>query len=369
MALKQIDRRCDELVQELFLQRIELGKVVGDQYRKRKLNEPKPTSLEQHKPENYLEDIIHNVNDLIPTKHEQEQKRKLLDFLKQVIQKILHEQFHLQGSIHPYGSCASGFGLKGCDIDATIIIDPNTSLDTTIEICDMVKYYIRTLTDRIASAWVVRWASTPIINIIDVNDIQCDISINGVVAIENTKFLKAYCALDTRVQQLGVIVKAWAKSNNLVDAANGSLNSYIFILMVIWFLQQEKIVPNLQDTNIERKMIQGYDCTFYIPENWTSPNTKDIRTLTIEFFKTCFEFNFRATAMSIRTAGVVPVDDKYVMHVEDPFELRNLGSGMSNQHYNKMKQEMRKSYVQLSGDKEYQVQVTPGTKSTWRSKK
>jgi DNA polymerase sigma len=368
--LDNVNKDYDILTQEIFQLRIALGEVIGQRYRQKIATTPVNAPVPRTKPQNYLEQIIDNISHYKPSEHEQQLKKQFLSFFTGVIHKILGEQFNLTGSIHPFGSSVNGFGTAGCDIDATLIYDTKVELDLAIQIADTVKYYLRTITDKIKSAWVVRWANKPIIKIVSTDDIQCDICSNNLVAIENTKLLGAYCDLDPRVQQLGHVVKIWAKENDLVDAANGSLNSYIFVLMAIWFLQQEKIIPNLQQVeNVNRTIVDGYDCTFAPRSDWRTDNTTDLKTLTTRFFKFFYEFNFKRYSISVRTSGVVLAPkDKFVIHIEDPFELRNLGSGMSHNRYNTMKEEMRTSYIALSGDTSYSTKVTPSAKLSWKEK-
>lgn len=48
--------------------------------------------------------------------------------------------------------------------------------------------------------------------------IACDINVNNVAAIENTRMIKTYIQLDDRVQPLAMIIKHWTKRRILNDA-------------------------------------------------------------------------------------------------------------------------------------------------------
>jgi DNA polymerase sigma len=62
----------------------------------------------------------------------------------------------------------------------------------------------------------------------------------------NSSLLREYCLFDPLVLDLGLRVKAWAKSNELVDSQ--CLSSYGWVLLLLFFLiVRVKIVPNLQD--------------------------------------------------------------------------------------------------------------------------
>lgn len=61
--------------------------------------------------------------------------------------------------------------------------------------------------------------------------------------------LRTYCELDERVAKLGVAIKKWAKFFNINDASQGTLSSYSYIVMLIYYLQRTHppVLPNLQE--------------------------------------------------------------------------------------------------------------------------
>ena len=76
------------------------------------------------------------------------------------------------------------------------------------------------------------------------------IGINPLIqAQHNTRMLATYAALDPRVQFLGYTMKVFAKRCDIGDASRGSLSSYAYILMVLYFLQQRQppVIPVLQE--------------------------------------------------------------------------------------------------------------------------
>ena len=48
--------------------------------------------------------------------------------------------------------------------------------------------------------------------------LACDINVNNVAAIENTRMIKTYIQLDDRVRPLAMIIKYWTKRRILNDA-------------------------------------------------------------------------------------------------------------------------------------------------------
>lgn len=99
----------------------------------------------------------------------------------------------------------------------------------------------------------------------DSRNIQCDINVNNSLAIENTRLVKVYVDIDERVRPLAMIIKYWAKSRLLNDAAGGgTLTSYTWILMVINFLQTRDppILPSLQQLPHRQRLSNGIDVGF-----------------------------------------------------------------------------------------------------------
>lgn len=59
-----------------------------------------------------------------------------------------------------------------------------------------------------------------------VTGLSCDICINNVLAVVNTKLLYDYARIDIRLRQLAFIVKHWAKSRGVNVTYQGTLSSY-----------------------------------------------------------------------------------------------------------------------------------------------
>ncbi|CAM9151743.1 unnamed protein product [Ectocarpus fasciculatus] len=75
--------------------------------------------------------------------------------------------------------------------------------------------------------------------------IECDISINNLVAVHNTRLVKAYTELDPRCHRLLYLVKAWAKARGVGDSSKGTLSSYGHCLTVLHYLTRVGVVPSL----------------------------------------------------------------------------------------------------------------------------
>ncbi|XP_078479709.1 terminal uridylyltransferase 4-like [Lampetra planeri] len=80
------------------------------------------------------------------------------------------------------------------------------------------------------------------------SSLEGDISLYNTLAQHNTRMLATYALLDPRVQILGYTLKVFAKVCDIGDASRGSLSSYGYILMLLYFLQQRQppVAPVLQ---------------------------------------------------------------------------------------------------------------------------
>lgn len=79
-------------------------------------------------------------------------------------------------------------------------------------------------------------------------EVQCDICINNLLAVVNTRMLRDYSAVDPRLRTLVYCVKHWAKRRKVNEPWTGTLSSYCYVLMCIHLLQSRNppILPCLQ---------------------------------------------------------------------------------------------------------------------------
>ena len=70
-------------------------------------------------------------------------------------------------------------------------------------------------------------ARVPIVKLMDLDTgLSCDICVNNLLAVVNTKLLRDYAQIDQRLRQLAFIVKHWAKSRRVNVTYQGTLSSY-----------------------------------------------------------------------------------------------------------------------------------------------
>ncbi|EOX96152.1 Nucleotidyltransferase family protein isoform 5 [Theobroma cacao] len=155
---------------------------------------------------------------LIPPEEERAKQKQLLALLEKLVCKEWPE-----ARLYLYGSCANSFGVSKSDIDVCLAfneMDVNKS-EILLKLADILQ------SDNLQNVQALTRARVPIVKLMDpATGISCDICINNVLAVVNTKLLRDYAKLDARLRQLAFIVKHWAKSRGVNETYQGTLSSY-----------------------------------------------------------------------------------------------------------------------------------------------
>ncbi|KAI7737899.1 hypothetical protein M8C21_032163, partial [Ambrosia artemisiifolia] len=144
---------------------------------------------------------------LIPPEEEKEKQKQLMALLnKHVTNEWPRARLFL------YGSCANSFGFRKSDIDVCLAMgdaDVDKS-EILLKLADILK------SDNLENVQALTRARVPIVKLMDpVTGISCDICVNNLLAVINTKLLRDYSKIDVRLRQLAFIVKHWAKSRGV----------------------------------------------------------------------------------------------------------------------------------------------------------
>ncbi|EEF50424.1 poly(A) polymerase cid, putative [Ricinus communis] len=127
---------------------------------------------------------------LIPPEEEKSKQKQLLTLLEKLVNKEWPE-----ARLYLYGSCANSFGVRKSDIDVCLAIqdaDINKS-EVLLKLADILQ------SDNLQNVQALTRARVPIVKLMDpVTGISCDICINNVLAVVNTKLLWDYSQIDQR---------------------------------------------------------------------------------------------------------------------------------------------------------------------------
>ena len=94
-----------------------------------------------------------------------------------------------------------------------------------------------------------RGAVVPIVALQDkASGLKADICMCNMLAMINSRLLRAYMAIDERARSLCFAVKYWAKRRSVNDPYRGSLSSYAWVLLTVHYLQtcEPPVLPCLQ---------------------------------------------------------------------------------------------------------------------------
>lgn len=158
--------------------------------------------------------------------------------------------------IMPHGSSVNGFGFDGCTLDMTISDGPDTVQD------------LGSVLKSIPGIKVVKVDSNTFIPIVKFEYklknmwFNCEMSINNDLAIASSELLLTYSRIDPVVPILGSMIKEWAKNRYIYG--NPYPDGYVWVLIVIHYLQQVGVLPRLQDIEpLGHNFVNGCNVYFF----------------------------------------------------------------------------------------------------------
>ncbi|WFD18197.1 RNA uridylyltransferase [Malassezia caprae] len=298
-----------------------------------------PVSYERHTAD-MTRALVDFLAPFLPTDDEYRQKEATRRQLRE-----LARQIHPAAQLLAFGSMANGFALRYSDMDLCCLIPPDSEGRTASELVEELGALIRRSTSftvlSLPHARIpiikIRRAPTPDVPF----EVACDIGFNNEVALENTHLLLTYARLDPpRLRTLVLFLKVWAKRRKLNSPFTGTLSSYGYTLLVLFFLmhvKQPAVLPNLQrwpsDTPLAREdvMLGGHNVYFYdnmdaLSHAWHSANAESVGELLIDFFRYFSrDFHYARDAISMRTEGGLVAKEMHgwsadFLCIEDPFQ-------------------------------------------------
>ncbi|XP_016436229.2 UTP:RNA uridylyltransferase 1-like [Nicotiana tabacum] len=268
---------------------------------------------------------------LIPPEEEKAKQKQLLALLDKIVSK------EWPGArLYVYGSCANSFGFSKSDIDICLAIE-DANIDKSevlLKLADMLQ------SDNLQDVQALTRARVPIVKLMDPETgISCDICVNNVLAVVNTKLLRDYAHIDVRLRQLAFIVKHWAKLRGVNVTYQGTLSSYAYVLMCIHFLQQRRpaILPCLQGMQPTYSVtVDNIECAYFDKVEklcgFGSHNGESLARLVWAFFNYwAYCHDYANDVISVRTGSMLSKrakdwtrrigNDRHLICIEDPFEV------------------------------------------------
>nr|XP_004672399.1 terminal uridylyltransferase 7 isoform X2 [Jaculus jaculus] len=254
-----------------------------------------------------------------------------------------------------FGSSKNGFGFKQSDLDVCMTINGHETAEG-LDCVRTIEELARVLRKHsgLRNILPITTAKVPIVKFFHLRSgLEVDISLYNTLALHNTRLLAAYSAIDPRVKYLCYTMKVFTKMCDIGDASRGSLSSYAYTLMVLYFLQQRNppVIPVLQEIYKGEKkpeiFVDGWNIYFFdqideLPTYWSEygKNTESVGQLWLGLLRFYTEeFDFKEHVISIRRKSLLTTfkkqwTSKYIV-IEDPFDLNhNLGAGLSRKMTN-----------------------------------
>ncbi|RZC01990.1 UTP:RNA uridylyltransferase 1 isoform B [Glycine soja] len=242
---------------------------------------------------------------LIPPEEEKLKQKKLVALLEKLVSKEWPT-----AKLYLYGSCANSFGVSKSDIDVCLAIEEADMEKSKIimKLADILQ------SDNLQNVQALTRARVPIVKLMDpVTGISCDICINNLLAVVNTKLLRDYAHIDPRLRQLAFIIKHWAKSRRVNETYHGTLSSYAYVLMCIHFLQMRRpaILPCLQEMETTYSVtVDDIHCAYFDQVEKLSDfgrhNKESIAQLVRGFFHYwAYCHDYANTVISVRTGSII----------------------------------------------------------------
>ncbi|PIN06535.1 Polynucleotide adenylyltransferase [Handroanthus impetiginosus] len=268
---------------------------------------------------------------LIPADEEKVKQKQLLTVLEKLVGKEWPE-----ARLYLYGSCANSFGFPKSDIDVCLVMELGDidKSEVLLKLADILQ------SDNLQNVQALTRARVPIVKLMDpITSISCDICVNNVLAVVNTKLLHDYAQIDVRLRQLAFIVKHWAKSRGVNETYQGTLSSYAYVLMCIHFLQQRRpaILPCLQAMEVTYvATVDSVECAYFDQvdklQSFGSRNGEKIGQLVWAFFHYwAYCHDYANDVISVRTGSTLSKrakdwtrrvgNDRHLICIEDPFEI------------------------------------------------
>ncbi|KAL5230049.1 hypothetical protein ABZP36_028825 [Zizania latifolia] len=265
---------------------------------------------------------------LVPSDEEISKQKQLLTALSKLINKEWPN-----AKLFLYGSCANSFGFSNSDIDLCLSIDYKemSKVDIILKLADILH------AGNLQNIQALTRARVPIVKLMDPNTgLSCDICVNNLLAVVNTKLLRDYSQIDKRLRQLAFIVKHWAKSRCVNETYRGTLSSYAYVIMCIHLLQLRGILPCLQEMDPTCYVtVDNNTCAYFDQvdrlNSYGARNKETVSKLLWTFFHYwAYQHDYTKDVISIRTGRIISKhmkdwtrrvgNDRHLICIEDPFE-------------------------------------------------
>lgn len=180
------------------------------------------------------------------------------EIIRSLFEEILHSGWD-HCFVYSFGSTTSGLGTFDSDLDFHIrLVDArnrpiNLTPEQTKAHLNKVYRIFRSVLKQFYLPTTINAKVCPIVKLNGTRRgqrqlVTCDLNVTNPFGIYNSIFIQLLCQFSLRFQQMTVLLRYWAKLNELI--CYGGMNSYTFTMLVIFFLQNCKPEPIFLPINL-----------------------------------------------------------------------------------------------------------------------
>ncbi|XP_047520851.1 terminal uridylyltransferase cid1-like [Pieris napi] len=202
-----------------------------------------------------------------------------------------------------FGSRLTGLALKNSDIDCFVNIPQDVSEHAVQLVLRTQKALLKN--EKFVNINVFTKTKIPKVNFQHrKTKICCDVTFSGRGALKNSLLLQYLISSDERIRPLMFIVKYWAKINKITGRR--LMSNYCLILLVVFFLQKERILPTIEclQLNVEMEETDYWNTEFARVVN-LNDNQKSVYNLLGDFFRFYSTLDFENNIISLYTGDLI----------------------------------------------------------------
>ena len=231
------------------------------------------------------------------------------------------------------GSMRSGIAIHGSDIDVFLKVTNENGQDL-MDALGMPRRLEKELLLKGYEVELVLETRVPILKVYShpttQGALQCDISFDGELARHSTHLVRCYARIDTRLREMVIFVKLWAKNRDINCPSKGTLSSYGYVLMVLHYAVNIAVPPLCPNLQQQLSPLRGgakgvpRECNGYNVQFW-----RDIHQIQLASDRGMFKKNAQSVASLLRGffeyfAGGHP-GPKAFHWVEEVLSIRTVG--------------------------------------------
>ncbi|KAK9913597.1 hypothetical protein M0R45_037408 [Rubus argutus] len=302
---------------------------------------------------NYRSTVDNTLNEILlvlkPSVEDWETRLRILNELQGAVEFVEG----LRGAtVEPFGSFVSNLYTCWGDLDVSIEFSKGSYISSYGKKHkeQLLGVVMRAMRQR--GGWkrfqFIPTARVPILKVESyLQNIACDISINNLKGQMKSKLLFCIGEIDGRFRDMVLLVKEWAKAQNMNNPKLGSFNSYALTLLVVFHLQTctPAILPPLKDiypgnltddlqglrADAEKRIEETCvaNVTRFKSDKFGAENTSSLSRLFISFLEKFSDLVLKTRKSGICTytgqweditSNMTWLPQTYTIMIEDPFD-------------------------------------------------